>query len=316
MNRQTRNRLVARGHALVPPAGGSPQDEKHFFAWFWEDVLGISSREYRRAFWREYYRTGHSIGPDPRTFDEWMYERGIPPYGRLGEMLFLCLFVGGPSLAFWLVRKAIRHHLRRVRRPAYYAAERARRLALAQARRRQGRRATSNPCPTLDAIRALFAQVRRNPEAALRLGGLLEDLECHLDNRPRFAGERCLGRAGGIKRHLQAHAPDLFAHYSALMRYKAIAKRFRQASGVSDPVPADALLPRATGRPDGRAPAAARAVAAEILAEGAGTVVALEAALALRLDPDCIPAAADPEAARTARTPPRILDWLRRRRSA
>ena len=54
-------------------------------------------------------------------------------------------------------------------RPAYYAAEHARRLALARERRRQGRRATTNPRPSLDAIRALYAQVRRNPEAALRL---------------------------------------------------------------------------------------------------------------------------------------------------
>ncbi|MCQ2393555.1 MAG: hypothetical protein MJ249_04635, partial [Kiritimatiellae bacterium] len=61
---------------------------------------------------------------------------------------------------------------------------------------------------------------------------------------------------------------------------------------------------------------AARARAAEILAEGAGTVVALEAALALRLDPDCVPALADPAAVRTERTPRRLLDWLRRRRSA
>ena len=158
---------------------------------------------------------------------------------------------------------------------------------------------------------------------------MLEDLECYLDNRPRFAGERCLGRAGGIKRHLQEYAPDLFAHYSALMRYKAIAKRFRQASGVADPVPADALLPGAKkgnvvpadallpgAKKGNAAPVVARRKAAEILAEGAGTVVALEAALALRLDPDCIPALADPVATRTERTPRRILDWLRRRRSA
>ena len=104
------------------------------------------------------------------------------------------------------------------------------------------RRATANPRPSLEAIRALYAQVRRNPEAALRLGGLLEDLECSLDNRPRFAGARCLGRAGGIKRYLQEQAPDLFAHYAALMRYKAIAKRSRQVASATAPVPAGAAL--------------------------------------------------------------------------
>ena len=359
MNRRIRNRLVARGHAFTPSeeelcvAGDAAADGKSFFEWFNQDVLGLDSEEYRRAFWREAYRTGHTLGPIPRTFKSWQWERGVPPSARLGDMLMICLGVGGASLAFWLIRRAVRRHLDRVRRPSYYETERARRLALAQERRRQGRRTTTNPCPSLDVVRTLFAQVRHNPEAALRLGGLLEDLECYLDNRPRFAGDRCLGRAGGIKRHLQEHAPDLFTHYSALMRYKAIAKRFRQAAGVDDPVPADALLPGKSDVPaqdaaEGRAapvaanrtkgngvivvPAAreraaqvdeivvvseaAREKAAEILAEGVGTVVALEAALALRLDPDCIPAMADYAAVRTKRTPPRIFDWLRRRRSA
>ena len=309
MNRKIQKRLLAEGHALAadePPA-------KPFFAWFEQDVLGLDSEEYRRAFWREVNRTGHSIGHTPRTLESWQRERGVHPAARPGEILMVYLFVGGASLAFWFIREAVRRHLKRVRRPSSSAAERARRLALARARRRQGRRATANPRPSLDAIRALYAQVRRNPEAALRLGGLLEDLECYVDNRPRFAGERCLGRAGGIKRYLQEHAPDLFTHYAALMRYKAIAKRFRQAAGVADPVSADALLP---GAAEGRAEPAARARAAEILAEGAGTVVALEAALALRLDPGCVPALADPDAVRTERTSRRILGWLRRRRSA
>ena len=227
------------------------------------------------------------------------------------EMLLVCLLVGGASLAFWFVREAIHRHLNHVRRPSYYEAERERRRALARAR--APRRTPTNPRPSVDAIRALYAQVRGHPDVALRLGGLLEDLECYEDNRPRFEGARCLGRAGGIKRYLQEYAPDLFEHYSALMRYKAIAKRFRQAAGVADPVSADALLP---GAAEERADPAARERAAEILAEGAGTVVALEAALALRLDPDCIPALADPAAERTGRTPRRLLDWLRRRRSA
>ena len=72
----------------------------------------------------------------------------------------------------------------------------------------------------------------------------------------------------------------------------------------------------APGAAEGRAAPTARARAAEILAEGAGTVVALEAALALRLDPGCVPALADPAAMRTERTSRRLLGWLRRRRSA
>ena len=51
------------------------------------------------------------------------------------------------------------------------------------------------------------------------------------------------GRRGGIRRHLQEHAPDLYARYKTLMRYKSLARKFRQAAGESDPVPAAALLP-------------------------------------------------------------------------
>ena len=45
---------------------------------------------------------------------------------------------------------------------------RARAASRSRARRRQGHRATTNTRPSLEAIRALFAQVRRNPEAAVR----------------------------------------------------------------------------------------------------------------------------------------------------
>ena len=34
-----------------------------FFKWFHESVMGFDSEEYRREFWREARRTGHTIGP-------------------------------------------------------------------------------------------------------------------------------------------------------------------------------------------------------------------------------------------------------------
>ncbi len=85
MNRKIRKRLVAAGHALAPeepPAAG----RKSFLAWFTEDVLGLDSAEYRRAFWREFHRTGRSIGHTPRTFESWQRERGIHPAARAGEI--------------------------------------------------------------------------------------------------------------------------------------------------------------------------------------------------------------------------------------
>ncbi len=74
MNRKIRNRLVAAGHALAPPADEPPV--KTFFAWSTEDVLGLDSEEYRRAFWREFNRPGHSTGRTRRTLESWQRERG------------------------------------------------------------------------------------------------------------------------------------------------------------------------------------------------------------------------------------------------
>ena len=60
MNRKIRKRLVAGGHALAPAEEPPAAGGKSFFAWFEEDVLGLDSEEYCRAFWREVNRTGHS----------------------------------------------------------------------------------------------------------------------------------------------------------------------------------------------------------------------------------------------------------------
>ena len=64
--------------------------------------------------------------------------------------------------------------------------------------------------------------------------------------------------------------------------------------------------------------ARARETAREILAECEGTLISLEAALALRLDPDCIPAKGEeyvrkPDA---PRIPRKVISWLVRRQVA
>ena len=87
-----------------------------------------------------------------------------------------------------------------------------------------------------------------SPEAKVRLGGLLEDLECHVDNGLRFGPDgEILGRNGGVRGWLREHAPELSGRYKTLMRYKSLARRLRQAAGIADPVPADALLPPPPG---------------------------------------------------------------------
>ena len=138
-------------------------------------------------------------------------------------------------------------------RARYYARDNARRRALAAERRRIARRTTLNPRPTPEALRAAFAARGASPEAKVRLGGLLEDLECHVDNCLRFGPDgEILGRNGGVKAWLREHAPELSGRYKTLMRYKALARRLRQAAGIADPVPASAVFDVPPAPPPGR----------------------------------------------------------------
>lgn len=305
MNTRVRKRLARQGRvfAVTPRPEG-----RAFLDWFREEVLGLDNEAYRRAFWREFHATGHTLGHVPRTFRSWQRERGVRPCERLSDALAVCLVLGCPALAVWLARRALGEAVRHLRRPTYYERERERRLVLGKTRRAITCRRTVNPKPSMDALRAAWRAARRCPQAALRFGGMLEDLECYVDNRSLggpAGGWR--GRRGGIKRLLEREAPDLFAHYAAVMRYKALARRFRQACGVEDPVPADALLPASDRTPP--------VAASTLLAEAGTSMIALEAALALRLDPDCI--AVQPQLPRPAAVrshpPRRLVEWLRRR---
>ena len=82
-----------------------------------------------------------------------------------------------------------------------------------------------------------------------------------MDNCLRFRPDgEILGRNGGVKAWLREHAPELFDRYKTLMRYKALAKRLRQAAGIADPVPASAVFdgPPAPLRAPSRLPAPPR----------------------------------------------------------
>ena len=77
----------------------------------------------------------------------------------------------------------------------------------------------------------------------IRLGGMLHDLECYVDNCLRFDGSgEVVGRNGGIRGWLKENLPELAPKYKTLMRYKAMAIRLRQATGTKDPTPTSALL--------------------------------------------------------------------------
>lgn len=243
MDKAIERHLARRGVRPTPPQRTAEDEMRRnadFFRWFEECVMGFDPEEYRRAFWREARKTGHTIGPVPYGLAE--YRRGSPLQMR-GSILFYFAAMAC-SLPFWFIRRAIDRHLARLRRPTYYEVERQRRHELAEERRRVRRRRTISPMPGMDEIRAALARAPGSPADMIRLGSLLEDLECYVDNSIYFNEKgKVAGRRGGIRRHLQEYAPDLYARYKTLMRYKALARKFRQAVGESDPVPASALLP-------------------------------------------------------------------------
>jgi len=218
-----------------------------FMRWFHEEVMGFDPEEYRREFWREANRNGHTIGDMPYGLKEYMRRRVVGVYNvGIANALEYCLWMGG-SFAIWFMRRQIDRHLGRLRRPSYYEAERTRRLALAEERRRIRRRSTLNDEPTVEALREAFRHRRDSVEAVVRLGSLLEDLECYVDNSAIIAGGRVVGRRGGVRKWLHDNAQDLYAHYKRLMHYKALAKKFRQTVGIADPLSAAAVLPPPIG---------------------------------------------------------------------
>jgi len=161
------------------------------------------------------------------------------------------------TLARWLrigATKYINLAQSRLRRPLYYARERARREALADERRRTGGRHTTNPCPTREAILDAWIHRRDSHAAAVRFGSMVHDLECYVDNSLLRDGNGAIvGRRGGVKAWLQVNIPALYVRYTTVMRYKAMAKKLRQVVGLADPVPAEAVLaePR-RGEGDGK----------------------------------------------------------------
>ena len=140
-------------------------------------------------------------------------------------------------------RRELMRELRVVRRPFYYARETARRRRLAAERRKTSRRYTTAPMPTPGDIVSAWNARKESREAMVRLGGMLHDLECYVDNCLRFDGRgNVVGRNGGIRGWLRENVPELFPKYKTLMRYKALAVRLRQATGTRDPTPTSAVL--------------------------------------------------------------------------
>ena len=349
MRKAVEEYLEDRGCRVVrQPAEPAPCTFETLVDGFLVHVLRLDSESYRRAFWSEAYRNGHTIGHVPRTFESFFRRNARTFEEKVSLLLGVAALFGVYTVATLLYRR-LSLIVKRLRRPTYYERERERRQKLAIARREVRKHHTLNPQPTFDAIRAALRVARTSPEAAIRLGSLLEDLECFGDNTLiHDAQGQIVGRRGGIKRLLQREAPDLFAKYSTIMRYKATAKRFRQACGSAEPVPPATLLPTPETANPAPAPTPApetagtaaipttttapddltdemraklvtpREVARTILEECEGTLISLEAALVLRLDPDCIPATGEEYVRKPGhpRIPRKVISWLVRRQVA
>ena len=198
-------------------------------------------REARRLWYAEAYDRALVDHTEPLRLDEAAFLFRSP-------LVALQLALGVTDLrGLRCLRRGLTHGVNRLQarayRARYYTRDNARRRALTAERRRIARRKTVNPCPTPEALCAAFAARGASPEAKVRLGGLLEDLECYVDNCLRFDPDgEIIGRNGGVKAWLREHVSGLSGHYKTLMRYKALAKRLRQAAGISDPVPASAVF--------------------------------------------------------------------------
>ena len=194
------------------------------------------------------------------------------------------------TLARWLrigATRCIDRAQSRLRRPLYYARERARREALAEERRRTGGRRTTNPCPTREEILDAWVHRRDSHAAAVRFGSMVHDLECYVDNSLlRDEDGAIVGRRGGVKAWLQENIPALYVRYTTVMRYKAMAKKLRQVVGLADPLPAGAVLAEPQAEVPDLAVVRARAVWLEVVEGVRGSPTALMERLDALTDPE------------------------------
>ena len=113
-------------------------------------------------------------------------------------------------------------------------------------RRKCSRRSTISECPTANELRTAWHYRNLSVKNRVRLGGMLMDLECYVDNSlitiVRRGLLKIVGRRGGLKYWIRENCPELEPHYKTLQRIKGIAKRLRQHLDVLDPMPVSVLL--------------------------------------------------------------------------
>ena len=142
-----------------------------------------------------------------------------------------------------IMKRELMIELKKLRRPFYYKQETERRRALAKARRKIKRRSTLSPEPTPEQILEAWNHRKDSKEAMIKLGGMLQDLECYVDNCLEIDDRGViLGRNRGIRGWIANCLPELLPKYKTLMRYKAMAIKLRQVTEMKGPKPTKWLL--------------------------------------------------------------------------
>ena len=205
-----------------------------------DDDLAGTTRESRFFWYVDAYERGLLDHTEPLKLDEMRFLLSNP-------LVALQLALGVTDLrGLRCYRRGLTAQVNRLQqrsyRARYYARDNERRRRLAAERRRITRRRTLNPCPTPKQFLETFERRGESIEAKIRFGGMVHDLECYVDNCLKYDGngEIC-GRNGGIKAWIANNLPQLNGRYKTIMRYKALAKRLRQAAEIPDPVPTSAV---------------------------------------------------------------------------
>ncbi len=140
-------------------------------------------------------------------------------------------------------KEELQKMVRKLRRWSYAEAEVRRRRLLRVERRKIKPRSTLSNMPTVEEIKEAWDKRKESKSAMIRLGGMIHDLECFVDNYLRIDEYgNITGRNHGIKGWIEENIPELSSKYKTLMRYKAMAIHLRQATETKDPMPTEILL--------------------------------------------------------------------------
>ncbi|MBR1837603.1 MAG: hypothetical protein IJ783_09990, partial [Kiritimatiellae bacterium] len=219
---------------------------------------------------------GHRVEPNPLG-------GRVPGAVAFAVAPFIVLWQAAPVLFVSLVGIGL---LRALLDPLVKANRATKRALVARAVRAQKamrvvHRASRREPPSRELLWRCWELSRASLEGKILLGALLGDADAASDHSYiRGEGGEIVGRRGGVRRWLDETCRPLMKHYKTLMRYKAMADKFRRVCGLADPDSAEDALgaPAELREADARAPRpwlpapsparleAARAKARELLA--------------------------------------------------